>query len=284
MLIYKQYSQSALYSQFNNRLHVPDFAYHLGQWELLSRQTEKELPVIKNIQYGSDPLETLDIYPSLSPASKILVFIHGGYWYKMDKSDFQFVAKGFHTRGVTTVIINYPLAPTVSLDQISNSCRLALHWIGNNLKNFNGDPKNIFIAGHSAGGHLAAMLMTLKENALRSGPGIVKGVCAISGLYNLIPIQLSDINQNLDMDMESALRNSPVRLLPAIKCPIKIVVGSDETNEFLDQSKELYEKWEKKIPSELIFIPGTNHYSILETMIDPSSLLHHTIGRLMKIY
>lgn len=284
MLVYKQYNQAALDSQYNNRLHVPDFDFHLGRWESLSRQAEQELPVIKDIAYGKGSLEKLDIYPSHHPSYKTLVFIHGGYWYKMDKSDFQFVAKAFQNQGVTTVILNYPLAPTVPIDQINCSCRNAVEWLNNNLATFNGDPGNIYIAGHSAGAHLAAMLMTADSPAISPYPNVIKGVCAISGLYNLIPIQLSDINQYLNLDRETVLRNSPALLSPALECPIKIVVGSNETNEFLDQSKELYEKWEHKTSSELIIIPGLNHYSILETMINPTSILHHAISRLMKIY
>ena len=85
------------------------------------------------------------------------------------------------------------------------------------------------------------------------------------------------------MDTEAAFRNSPVYLLPATQCPLSIVVGSDETDEFLDQSKELYTCWKESISAEIIQIHGLNHYSIVETMLDPQSCLHQAMRRLMKI-
>ena len=95
MFVYKQYDQAALDRQYNNRLHVPEFATCIDRWKSLSRQTEKQFPVVKNIAYGQMTRETLDIYPSPQPFSKTLVFIHGGYWQKFDKDDFQFIANAF---------------------------------------------------------------------------------------------------------------------------------------------------------------------------------------------
>jgi arylformamidase len=255
----------------------------MERWEMLSRQTEKEFPVIKNIPYGALPREQLDIYPSLHPSSKTLIFIHGGYWHKFDKSSFQFIGNAFRNYSITTVLINYPLAPVASIDQISASCRLAIHWLYQNISAYNGDPGQLYIAGHSAGGHLSATLLATDWRHFNLIPDTIKGVCVISGLFNLIPIMLSDINQVLKMDTETALRNSPVHLLPATRYPLSIVVGSDETNEFLNQSKELYTCWKESIPTEIIQVQGLNHYSIIETMLDPRSCLHQAMLRLMEI-
>ena len=283
MPIYKQYDQAALDRQYNNRLHVPDFATHLDKWEFLSRQTEQELPVVKDIAYGKLSREQLDVYPSLLPSSKTLIFIHGGYWHKSGKEDVQFIAKAFLTYGITTVLINYPLAPAVSMDQVSTSCREALCWLYKNIPSFNGDPDLLYVAGHSAGGHLAAMLLTTDWKKFDLATDLIKGVCALSGIFNLMPIRFSYLNEILDMDTETAIRNSPVQLSPANKCPLAIVVGGNETDEFLDQSNELYTCWKDAIPAEIAQVKGLNHYSILETMLDPASYLHQLMLRLMKI-
>ena len=283
MLVYKHYDQSALDRQYNNRLHVPDFSTYLERWELLSRQTEKEFHVIKNLSYGSLPREQLDIYPSLKPSSKTLIFIHGGYWHKLGKEDFQFIAGAFREYGITTVLVNYPMAPTVSMDQIVASCREAVRWICQNIAAYNGDPSQLYVAGYSAGGHLAAMLLATDWRHYNFNTGVIKGVCTISGLFNLIPILLSDINQVLEMDRETALRNSPVRQVPSVNCPLVIAVGCDETDEFLYQSSEINDCWKKIIPVEMIKIPGVNHYSIVETILEPESRLHMAILRLLKL-
>ncbi len=283
MPVYKAYDQASLDRQYNNRLHVPDYASYLERWEILSRQTEKELPVVKNIPYAALAREQLDIYPSRQPHAKTLVFIHGGYWHKFDKSSFQFIAQAFEDDGVTTVLINYPLAPVVSIDQIAASCRLAIQWLYQNITAYNGDPGQLYIAGHSAGGHLAAMMIATDWRQFNLATGTIKGACVISGLFNLLPIMLSNINGSLKMDEQTAFRNSPVHLLPATHCPLSIVAGSDETNEFLDQSNELYNCWKGSIPAEIIQAPGLNHYSIVETMLDPQSCLQQAMRRIMKM-
>ena len=286
MLVYKQYDQESLDAQYNNRLHVPDYADYLNRWRLLSEQTSQRLTVIKDIPYGKLSREKLDIYPSLQRHSRTLLFIHGGYWQMLDKSMFHFIADGFHAHGVTTVLLTYPLAPEVTMDQMVLSCRKAITWLYSNLSAFNGDAHQMYVAGHSAGGHLAAMLMATDWPHFHRGlPGnLLKGICAISGLFNLVPIQLSYINNVLKMDMETAERNSPVRLEPSNACPLIIAVGEAETAAFNDQSNELYMCWKsKRITTQLLQLPAQNHFSIVESIIDPQSSLHQALRQLMKI-
>jgi len=112
---------------------------------------------------------------------------------------------------------------------------------------------------------------------------VIKGACVISGVFNLMPIRLSYLNQSLLMDTATALRNSPVLLVPSAKCPLTIVVGGNETDEFLDQSLELYHAWKEYIPAEMVELHGLNHFSILETVLDPTSGLYRVMSRLLKI-
>lgn len=276
MIIYKQYDQAALNRQYNSRLHVPDFAIHLDRWEQWSRQAERKHTVIKNIPYGKLDRELLDIYPSAGASSKVLVFIHGGYWHKMDKSAFHFIADAFHDYNITTVLITYPLAPEVSIEQIISSSRQAMHWIYKNCERFNGNAAEIYVAGYSAGGHLAAMLLAANwqeyDRSLSEEP--VKAVCTISGLFNLDPIRLSDINEMVKLNAESTYRNSPVKLKPHTKCPLLIAAGEDETTEFRAQSEELFLQWKDQLPAQLLILPGLNHFSVMEAFANRNSILH----------
>jgi arylformamidase len=282
MVIYKQYNQQELDLQYNNRFHVPDFEKYLNRSESLSRQAEKKYKPVKDIAYGDLSRECLDIFPSPNPGSKTLVFIHGGYWQKLDKSSFHFIAGSFADYGITTVLINYPLAPGVTMDQIVMSCRNAVNWVHKNIAQWNGDPDQIYIAGHSAGAHLATMIITGEEK--QSKQNYIKGICAISGLYNLIPIQLSNINDAIQMDKEMAIRNSPVFMNPTELCPLLLTVGGDETAEFKDQSSELSNKWKSKMQSvELKIIPGLNHFSIIDSVYETDAALHQLICKLMSI-
>jgi len=284
MIIYKQYDQSGLDKQYNNRLHVPEFATYLERWDRLSRQTEKEFHPIQNIQYGELPRERLDIYPSALPQSKTLIYIHGGYWQRLDKSDFQFLAPPFQNLNVTTVLITYPLAPHATIDEIVASCRKAIKWVHSNISSYNGDPEKIYIAGQSAGGHLVAMLMATEWENYGLTNNIIKGAGAFSGLYDLVPVWLSFVNEVVKLDKEMALRNSPVLLNPTVKCPLLLAVGKDESDEFMNQTRELYASWEdKNLPIQLLEIPGLNHYSILETMIEKDAPLCNAFRKIMGI-
>ncbi|HEU4902758.1 MAG TPA: alpha/beta hydrolase [Flavisolibacter sp.] len=287
MAVYKLYDQASLDSQFNNRQHVPDYADYLNRWEWLSRETERKLLVIKDIPYGNLPGEQLDIYPSPQPRSKTFVFIHGGYWQMLNKAMFHFIAKGLHPYGITTVLLTYPLAPEVSIDQIVLSCRKAIKWLYNNASSFDVDPNQMYVAGHSAGGHLAAMLVATDWKRFDSDlpPNMLKGACLISGLFDLVPIHLSYLNKTLNMDRETAIRNSPVRLEPLNDCPVIVAVGEAETTEFNDQSQVLYACWKDKGKNiQFLQLPQQNHYSIVEAVVDQNAALHKTICRLMEVY
>jgi arylformamidase len=281
MLVYKQYDQAALDLQYNNRLQVPEWADHLERWERTSRDAEKKYSPIKDIAYGEGPLENLDIFPSSQPHSKVLVFIHGGYWHKLDKSDFQFIGAGFHSYNITTIIINYPLAPIVTIDQIVQSCRKALFWIKENIAAYNGDPQQLYVAGHSAGGHLAAMLMTeaAEYSGWSSSMKDIKGLCAMSGLFNLEPLRLSNINEVLQLDEQAVWRNSPVNWKPAFACPLLIAVGGNETDEYKSQSEELFNSWKGSGMVQLEALAGANHYSIIEEAVKPGRALHDLIKK-----
>lgn len=242
--------------------------------------------MVKDVAYGSLPGENLDIYPSANPRSKTLVFIHGGYWHLLDKAMFHFVAESFHAYGITTVLLNYPLAPSISMDAIVGSCRLALQWLYQNLQAYHANPDQIYVAGHSAGGHLAAMLVATdwSLNNPRIPANLLKGACFISGLFHLLPIQLSYLNTSIGMDREMALRNSPVLLAPKSNCPMIAAVGRAETAEFNDQSRDLYDSWQTKGSNiQLLSLPGLNHFSIMDAVTDPQAELHQAICGLLSI-
>ena len=285
MPIYKQYEKAELERQYNNRLQVPKFADYINGWEQRSRQAEQQYPAIKDIAYGDLPREQLDIYPSSKPHAKSLVFIHGGYWQRFDKSFFQFIAAAFHLYDVTTVILNYPLAPVAAIGQIVASCLKAVQWLQANLSSYNGDAGQMYVSGHSAGAHLMAMLMTENRQAdgLALGADVFKGACALSGVFNLVPIQLSELNDVLQMDAATALKNSPTQLKPYIQCPLILAVGRAETNEFIDQSTELYKCWKEHIPINFSQIDRANHFSILDDLCDPTPTLHNKMRQLMEI-
>jgi len=209
-----------------------------------------------------------------------LVFIHGGYWQMFDKTTFHFIAEAFLLHNITTVLINYPLAPAANMDEIVASCRKAMLWLQQNIAAFNADPQHVYVVGHSAGAHLAAML--IEKEWAKKMQHFIKGICLISGLFDLIPIQLSYVNEVLQMDKEMAIRNSPIQLVSTQPCRLLVAVGTAETEEFKVQGRGLYTNWKGQATSiELLEIPGLNHYSIIDSLVDENKLLHAAIVKLM---
>jgi arylformamidase len=277
--VYKQYDQPSLNWQYNNRLQTPAYLMHFERWEQRSRETETNYSYIKDISYGAHQRERLDIFPATQPHAKTLVFIHGGYWKSMIKESFRFIVEGFVRYGITIVLIEYPLIPGVAMKEIVSSCRAAIQWIRQNIAEHHGNPEEIYIAGHSAGAHLATMLMTGEEKNANS----CKGVIALSGLFNLLPIQLSDLNDTLQLSAADVRQNSPVQLKPATQCPLLLAVGSEESNEFKDQSAELFNNWHTQVPVRLLEVPGQNHFSIVEALTDSQGVLHHQVREMLGV-
>jgi arylformamidase len=270
--IWREYDQAALDAQYNNRKRFPDYIDRFAAWGDWSQGTRNKLKCRLDVAFGAHHMESLDIFPAEQSGAPIYVFIHGGYWYSLDKSEFSYVAEGMVPHGVTTVVNNYVLAPNGNMDEIVRQNRAALAWIWRNATDFGADPDRIYVTGHSAGGHLAGMLLATDWPKFEAGlpRDLVKGACSISGLFELEPIWLSYLNQKLRMDREMAKRNSPALLEFPTKAPLLLVVGKDESDEYHRQSKAMADKWSKLgYEHELIVPEGLDHFAVVDSLIDP---------------
>lgn len=284
MVIYKNYNQEALDKQYNNRAMVPNFAQIVEQWMQQSADTRKRATIHLDLPYGPHKRERLDIFPAESANAPVQVFFHGGYWKALEKEVFHFIANGFIDNGVTTALVNYPLVPQVTMDDLVNACQRAVTWIYHNIANYNGDPDKIYTSGHSAGGHIVAMLTATNWSIFDVPQNIIKGGCAISGLFNLLPIQLCYLNDELSMDKAAARRNSPVFLSPACSTPLIVTVGQRESDEYHAQTRELIDVWSAKgITFTHLPIPNANHFSILDSFVDNKAPLNQAILNQMEI-
>ena len=195
--VYRGYSQAALDAQYDNRAKVPAWAEYLTRYRAASAQArEQHTQARLNVAVGPSAIEAIDIFPAAGPApAPVLVFIHGGYWHMLDKADFNFVANGFVPHGITTVVINYGLIPTVTMAELVRQCRQAVAWTIANAASFGGDPARVAVSGHSAGGHLTAMIGATDWSTFTAPmlpvPVTHRPVAgyALSGLHDLEPIR-----------------------------------------------------------------------------------------------
>ena len=226
--------------------------------------------------YGDDPAETLDIFPAPEAGAPVHVFVHGGYWYSLHKDDFSFVAEGLVPNGVTSVIVNYGLAPAYPMDEIVRQNRAAIAWLRRHAAAFGADPDRIYVCGQSAGGHLLGMLLATDWPAFGAGlpRDPIKGGCSTSGLFDLQPIRLSYLNEYIRLDEAQAERNTPLRANFAAATPLMIVVGEEESDEFHRQNQAMAGRW-RSLGYPLAFIErkGEHHFAICDALVDPESEL-----------
>ena len=282
---FRHYDRAALDKEYDNRGKVADFPDYLTRFETSSVAARESLEGRLGVAFGPSVAETLDIFPA-SPGAPVHVFIHGGYWKALSKDEFSFVARGLVPRGATTVVINYGLIPEISMDELVRQCRAALAWVWRNASSFGGDRERIFVSGHSAGGHLTAMIVATDWPTFdpELPADLVKGACAISGLHDLEPIRLCFLNDDLQLSEATAARNSPILLPRHSHGPLLLPVGELEGPEYLRQSQDLAQAWHNVgRPPELMVMPGIHHFSIVAQLDDPDSDLSVAIQNQMGL-
>jgi arylformamidase len=282
--VFRGYDRAALDAEYDNRRKVKRAMEWIARYGAESARARAELPMRFDVPYGPHHAERLDVFPATRPAAPIPLFIHGGYWHRLDKADFSFVARGLRPAGAVTVVANYGLVPSVDLDTLVGHCRTAVAWVHAHARDLGGDPDRIFVSGHSAGGHLVAMLLATDWSALGAPADVVKGGCAISGLYDLEPIRLCYLNDVLALTPEVARRNSPVTLPPPPTGSLIVAVGGEEGPEYHRQTTDLAAAWRVGDRTlEMMDMAGHDHFSIVAELESPSSPLARAIQRQMGL-
>jgi arylformamidase len=269
---------------YNNRELVPEHPQYMARWAEASARARSSLACYLDRAYGESPGETMDVFPARKGDGSCLMFIHGGYWRALDKKDFSYLAPAWVDAGVSVAVVNYDLCPRVSMEEIVRQMLRASRWLWLNGAQYGIDRDRLYVAGHSAGGHLTAMLMcALWPKLDRALPkDLWKGGLAISGLYDLRPLLEVDwLNGDLRLDAQSALRLSPAFMPPATRAPVMSCVGGDESSEFLRQNALLGERWGGAFAGD-VPMPGKHHFSVVDGLADPGSELFAAARRLME--
>ena len=260
---------------YNARAAIPDHGDIFARWTARSAAFRESARCRLALPYGMSARQTLDLFApdDDGPAPPLLMFIHGGYWQGLDKSLFSFLAEGLVAAGAAVAVVDYDLCPAVRIDDITAQIRRAVAFLWTRAGDLAIDRDRLFVSGHSAGGHLTAMMMATDWPAMDVAlpKDLIRGGVSISGLFDLAPLIATSMNRNLGLDAAAARANSPLFMTPAGDAPLLLAVGGDESAGFHGQSDRLRDAWGSRC--RRLDIPGRHHLSVVEDMTDPKSAL-----------
>ena len=268
-ILEKEYSPSSC---------VPNYEELVDRYTSESILIQEQVNFIKDLIYDHDSGECLDLVTTGDASSPICIFFHGGYWQLLSKNDALFPAKTFLDNGITYCAVDYTLAPEASIGEMIEQCRKSIQWIYNNAEQYGYDASQIYVAGSSAGAHLAAMVILTDWKKYNLPTDIIKGGTLLSGIFDIRPIVKTYINEPLKLDLKDAENLSPLFKLKSNETQLIVSWGANETNEFKRQSIEFEKKWkELGNRSTLLEVQHANHFDILFYMLDSDCPLRELI-------
>uniref|UniRef100_H3D961 Kynurenine formamidase n=1 Tax=Tetraodon nigroviridis TaxID=99883 RepID=H3D961_TETNG len=236
-----------------------------------------------NVPYGEGDGEKLDVYiPSTCSLDiNLVIYLHGGYWQFLSKEESGFMAVPLVDKGVVVVAVDYDVAPKGNMDLIVSQVRRSVVSVVQQYSHISG----LYLCGHSAGAHLAAMVLSTDWSQYSVQPQI-KGALLVSGIYDLLPILSTCVNDPLKMTEEVALRNSPSELVSQLQlsssgCHIIMAVAENDSPEFHKQSEEYYKLLEASgLNVSMENVANTDHFNIIEQLVDGD---YHLTKLLLKM-
>ncbi len=250
-------SRAELDAQYDTSKQLPDgnVAAYFDAFEAASARARATLAFDAGVRYGAHERETFDFFPAARANAPLFVWIHGGYWRRLSKDFFSFVATPIVAAGGAVAVLNYPLAPGPSLDAIVDAVGRGFARATAYACERGTDPERVFVGGHSVGAQLAGTIVA--RNA-------VAGTLVVSGLYDLEPIRRSYVNDWIAMDEASARRNGPIHLEPRAKTPLVAAVGGREQAEFARQQALYVDAWRAwGGDARVVEAPDRDHFSIV---------------------
>ncbi len=281
---YKGFRRDELEFQYNPRASVPEYPELAKKRSAESQKVRSTLKSWLDVPYGRSPREILDIYPAAQAATPVLVYYHGGYWRGSNKEDNCNFAPTFVTRGANVVVVEYDLCPKVTVSDIVREARASVAWIYRNIERYNGDPERVYISGHSAGGHLAAMILAHDWEREGLPRNFIKGAVLTSGVYDLEMVMQIAANDEIHMTPELVRENSPFLHPPLPVCPTVISVGGAEPEGWQRMSKEFFTFCkERGLDCQYLVVPDANHFTLAEHLRDENSPLTQAMLKQMGL-
>jgi arylformamidase len=270
-------------AEYNVRSRVPEHPQIFAGW---ARDAENyRIDKLKSgcaelaLSYGDTPRQIVDLFwPQRGTDSPLALFIHGGYWRALDPSSFSHMARGLNGHGIAVAVVGYDLCPIVTIGDIIEQIRRACIFLWQRFG------RRLLVAGHSAGGHLAAAMVATGWRTLypKAPDDLVPAGYAISGVFDLLPLVGLAMNQDLRLDADEARRLSPLSWPVPPQRVLDAVVGELETGEFKRQSRAIAETWRQANAETRYQEFSGNHFTVIAALTDPQSAMVARIAELAR--
>lgn len=230
------------------------------RWQAKAEAFRAVNPGQLDLKYGESKREILDLFLPEGTPKGLFVFVHGGYWMAFDKSFWSHLAGGMLAQGWAVALPSYDLRPQAGIAQITRQIAKAVAFAAGRVEG------PIVLAGHSAGGHLAARM--LDTDLLPAAVGArIKRVMPISPLSDLRPLLRTSMNETLQLDESEAAAESPVLMENRFPAEVTAWAGAEERPAFIDQARWLADAW----GCEAVIAPGKHHFDVIDPLADPES-------------
>ncbi len=255
---------------YANAPHIPGGEAYPARWAADAAAFRASVPAERRregLAYGRRPREALDLFLPEGVAEGVVIWVHGGYWFRFGREDWSHLAAGAVGRGWAVAVLSYPLAPEARIAEIGRSVGEAVVQVAAALAG------PIVLAGHSAGGHLVVRQVCAGALPERAAARIAR-VVPVSGLFDLRPLLRLGLNAELRLDAEEAAAESPALLYPREGVEVRVRVGGAERPEFQRQSALLANVWTGlRAEMSLTVVPDRHHFDVIEDLADPESEL-----------
>jgi arylformamidase len=241
----------------------------------------------QRLAYGPSEFERLDIYRTKRLKAPIFVYFHGGAWLRGSAAESGFAAEMFVNAGAHFVVPDFITidAANGDLRVMAGQVRRAIAWTYQNAATFDGDPEQLYIGGHSSGGHLCGVALVTDWKKFFGLPeNVVKGGLCASGMFDLKPVRLSFRSKYVKFTDEIEEAMSPQRHLGLLRAPVAITCGTLETPEFQRQSHDFAAAVKAAgKPVELFIAENYNHFETDESFGNPYGPNGRAALALMKL-
>jgi arylformamidase len=291
--VYREYDREGVARAYDIPFSLPAgaIATHLARYKDWSRRVRARLPARLDVPYGERPAQKLDIYvarpaeSAVSAPAPILAYFHGGGWRHGSKDDRAFPAEVFTAAGAIWIAVGYSLCPTVTIDEMIEEARAAVAWIHRHASTFGGDRSRIYVAGTSAGGHLAAMTLGTQWQNRDLPADVVRGGFLVSGIFDFEPLTVHRFPDPAERFRDPARQSAPHshRWLSPMSClpsagDVVVAVGENEPSEFRRQSIDYYDALRKRgLAAKLLLAPEQDHFSFIGEWGRPDSSLVQSV-------